>query len=164
VWSGNRDTTGIRSCTDYLTIRYSETNTCYSFLQGIFHNLIINGVIQWAGINPPYLAYLKYDCPVISFIMGNWASTVLHHTSIYEWFPYGTRRNRWKVRFILRARAVRSRAVWPQAALISLQSTGALGKRPRRKLLIVPKWPLCQMWNVALNTFVFFSFSSWAWA
>lgn len=87
----------------------------------------------------------------------------LSHTSIYEWFPYGTRRNRWKVRFILRASAVRRRAVWPQAALISLQSTGTLGRRPRRKLLIVPKWPLCQMWNVALKTFVFFSFSSWVW-
>jgi len=27
--------------------------------------------------------------------------------------------------------------------MIHLQFTGTLGSRPRRKLLIVPKWPLC---------------------
>lgn len=32
-------------------------------------------------------------------------------------------------------------AVCPHAALISDQSTGADGNLPKRKLLIVPKWP-----------------------
>ena len=29
--------------------------------------------------------------------------------------------------------------------------------------LMVPKWPECQMWKVALNTLVFFSLFSWSW-
>jgi len=37
--TGNRNTSGIRSCTYYFAICYSETNTNYSFRQGIFHNL-----------------------------------------------------------------------------------------------------------------------------
>lgn len=92
--------------------------------------------------------------------------------SKYEWFPYGTRRyleeennllikehlfkrcpyvplnvnislNLLKCSPILLARACSSSTVWPQAALISFHSTGTLGSRPRRKLLIVPNWPLC---------------------
>ena len=31
------------------------------------------------------------------------------------------------------------------------------------KPLMVPKCPECQIWKVALNTFVFFNFSSWVW-
>ena len=48
-----------------------------------------------------------------------------------------------KVTSTLRAREWRSSAAWPHAALISLHSTWMLGRRPRRKPLIVPKWPLC---------------------
>lgn len=62
-----------------------------------------------------------------------------------EWLPNGTNLNLSNVRLIFLAKEESSKAVWPQAAFISDQSTGAEGKRPKRKLLIVPKWPLCQM-------------------
>lgn len=90
--------------------------------------------------------------------------------SRYEWLPYGTRRYLkggeshpqaspgphqgdrssiswwlylWNFRPILLARACSSSTVCPQAALISFQSTGTLGRRPSRKLFMVPNWPLC---------------------
>ena len=86
-WVEMETQSGFRSFTDYFAIFYSETNTHYSFLQGIFHNLILNGIVQWTSIYPYNLAYLIDNCPVISFRLGIWACTVLHHTSIYEWFP-----------------------------------------------------------------------------
>jgi len=79
-----------------------------------------------------------------------------------EWLPYGIRRNLSKVRFIFFASEWSNSTVCPQAALISFHSTGTLGSRPSLKLLMVPKCPLCQIWNVALNTLVFFNLSNWA--
>lgn len=51
--------------------------------------------------------------------------------------------HRWKFSPILLASACSSSTVCPQAALISFHSTGTLGSRPSRKLLMVPNWPLC---------------------
>lgn len=48
-----------------------------------------------------------------------------------------------------------SSTAWPQAALISFQSTGCSGVRPSLKPLMVPKGPSCQMRNVSFSTFVF---------
>lgn len=62
-----------------------------------------------------------------------------HLTKINEWFPNGISLNLSKVKLIFLARELRSNAVWPHAAFISDQSTGADGNLPRRKLFIVPK-------------------------
>lgn len=42
--------------------------------------------------------------------------------------------------------------------------TGTLGRRPSRKLLMVPKSPSCHMWKASLSTLVRFNISSCAWA
>lgn len=81
-------------------------------------------------------------------------------TSMYEWFPYGTSLYLSNVKLIFLDNAESKRAVCPHAAFISDQSTGAEGRRPKRKLFMVPKWPWYHIWKVALNTFVFFSLSS----
>lgn len=52
------------------------------------------------------------------------------------------------------ARVCSSSTAWPQAALISSQSTGQAGVRPRRKPEMVAKGPSCQMWNASLYTLV----------
>ena len=56
------------------------------------------------------------------------------HAKAEEWFPKGMILYLENWRPILRARAVSRRAVWPQAAFISHQSTGTLGSRPSLKL------------------------------
>ena len=38
--------------------------------------------------------------------------------------------------------------------------TGIFGNRPSLNPFIVPKWPLCQMWNVALKAFTLISLSN----
>jgi len=47
-----------------------------------------------------------------------------------------------------------SMTAWPQAALISFQSTGNSGVRPSLKPLMVPNGPSCQILKVSLRTLV----------
>lgn len=47
-----------------------------------------------------------------------------------------------------------SSTAWPQAALISFQSTGCSGVLPNRKPLMVPKGPSCHIRKVSFSTLV----------
>ena len=59
-----------------------------------------------------------------------------------------------------RASVLSRKAVCPHAALISDHSTGTVCNLPSLRPLIVPKCPLCHIWNTQLRTFVFLSLSS----